>query len=95
MTSENLENRRKRLRFRSWHRGTKENDLLMGRFADAHLDGFDAEQLDLYEAILELPDPDLMGWISGREPLPAEADSPVMQLLLNFDHAAANLDSGR
>ncbi len=95
MTSEDLENRRKRLRFRSWHRGTKENDLLMGRFADAHLAAFDSAELDLYEAILELPDPDLMGWISGRTPLPAEADSPVMRLLLNFDHAAANLDSGR
>ena len=95
MTSQDLEKRRKRLRFRSWHRGTKENDLLMGRFADAHLADFDSAELDLYEAILDLPDPDLLGWISGREPLPAEADSPVMRLLLNFDHAAANLASGR
>ena len=43
---ETTENRRKRLRFRSWHRGTKEMDLLMGSFADAHLSAFDVGQLD-------------------------------------------------
>ena len=93
--TDDLEKRRKRLRFRSWHRGTKENDLLMGRFADAHLAGFDSDALDLYEAILELPDPDLMGWISGQIPLPDGLDNPVMRLLLTFDHAAANLEANR
>ena len=93
--TDDLEKRRKRLRFRSWHRGTKENDLLMGRFADAHLSGFDSAALDLYEAILDLPDPDLMGWISGQSPLPEGLDNPVMRLLLTFDHAAANLEANR
>ena len=95
MTSQDLEKRRKRLRFRSWHRGTKENDLLMGRFADAQLDSFDSAELDLYEAILELSDPDLMGWISGQQPLPPELDNPVMRRILTFDHAAANLEAGQ
>ena len=42
--------RRKRLSFRSWHRGTRESDLILGRFADAHLATFDDGQLDRYEA---------------------------------------------
>lgn len=73
--------RRQRLRFRSWHRGTREMDLLMGSFADAHLPGFSEAQLDKYEAILGLSDPDLYNWMSGVEALPAEQDTDVMRLL--------------
>lgn len=75
------ETRRQRLRFRSWHRGTREMDLLMGSFADAHLPGFSPAQLDRYEAILGLSDPDLYNWMSGVEALPAEQDNDVMRLL--------------
>ena len=60
--------RRKRLSFRSWHRGTREADLILGRFADAHLAGFDEAQLDRYEALLDCPDPDIFDWVSGRAP---------------------------
>jgi antitoxin CptB len=72
---------RDRLRFRSWHRGTREMDLLLGRFADAHLPAFSPEQLTQYEAILETSDPDLYNWIAGKEPVPAENESEVMRLL--------------
>lgn len=82
--SESLENRRKRLVFRSWHRGMREMDLLIGSFADAHVPGFDHERLDRYEALLELSDPDLYNWYAGREPLPAEHDNDVMRLLMQF-----------
>lgn len=82
--AESLENRRKRLRFRSWHRGTREMDLLMGSFADAHVGDFDHTMLDRFEALLELGDPDLYDWMSGREPVPAEHDSDVMRLLTAF-----------
>ena len=75
--AESLENRRKRLRFRSWHRGTREMDLLMGSFADAHVGGFDHAMLDRFEALLELGDPDLYDWMSGREPVPAESGGRV------------------
>ena len=93
--SEILESRRKRLKFRSWHRGTKEADLLLGRFADRHLPDFDAAALDDYEAILDLPDPDLVNWISGRAEPPAEVRTPVMELILSFDFVTANLDALR
>jgi len=83
--SETIENRRKRLRFRSWHRGTKEMDLLMGSFADAHLSGFGREQLDRYEALLDVPEPVVYDWILGRSQPPADYDHDVMQLLLAFE----------
>ena len=77
----NEADRRSRLRFRSWHRGTREIDLLMGSFIDAHVADFTSEQLDQYEAILTLNDPDLYNWMTGAEPVPPEHDSEVMQLL--------------
>lgn len=83
--TETIENRRKRLRFRSWHRGTKEMDLLMGSFADAHLSGFDSSQLDRYEALLDVPEPVVYDWILGRSAPPADHDHDVTRLLLDFE----------
>jgi antitoxin CptB len=76
--------RRKRLLFRSWHRGTREADLLLGSFAEANLAGFDEARLDRYEALLECPDADLFDWITGRTAPPAESDTDVTRLLLAF-----------
>lgn len=73
--------RRDRLRFRSWHRGTREMDLLLGSFADAHIHALTPEHVGAYEAILELSDPDLYNWVAGREPVPAEHDNDVMRML--------------
>jgi antitoxin CptB len=84
---------RRRLRFRSWHRGTREADLLLGSFADRHLAGFDEGQLRRFEALLEEADPDLYAWLSGREPLPAEHRSDVADLLLA--HRVSNVEPGR
>ncbi len=82
---ESIEFRRKRLRFRSWHRGTRELDLMLGRFADAHVPHMTADQLDRYEALLASADPDVYGWISGAKPVPAPYDSDVMKLIKNFN----------
>lgn len=82
--AEPLDIRRKRLRFRSWHRGTREHDLILGNFADRYLATFSAEQLDRYEGLLEMSDPDLYNWMMEREPVPAEHDHDVMQLLKTF-----------
>ena len=76
--------RRKRLKFRSWHRGTRESDLLLGSFADAYIDNFTAEQLDRFEEILKEEDPDIYDWMNGRTPLPERVDHDVMQLMCNF-----------
>lgn len=84
--TETVENRRKRLRFRAWHRGTKEMDLLMGSFADAHLSGFGRDQLDRFEALLDVPEPVVYDWILGRSWPPAGYDHDVTRLLLAFEY---------
>lgn len=76
--------RRKRLLFRSWHRGTKETDLLLGSFAEAHLGGLSEAQLARYEALLELDDAALYDWITGRAAPPPEHDCDVLHLLMDF-----------
>lgn len=81
---ETLETRRKRLLYQSGHRGTKESDLLLGAFAAAHLNGFDAGQLARYEALLDEDDGDLFDWMTGRAAPPEEKKSDVLGLLLRF-----------
>ena len=76
--------RRKRLLFRSWHRGTRESDLILGRFADTHLAGFDEAQLDYYEALLDCADADIFDWVSGRIAPPPEHDHDVTRRLISF-----------
>ena len=78
---ERLAIRRKRLRFRSGHRGTKELDVLLGRFVERHLDDLTPAQLDRYESLIECAEPDLYAWILGRDTPPAKHDSDVMALL--------------
>lgn len=63
--------RRKRLRFRAWHRGIKEADLILGPFADDHVEAFDAAELDDFEALLAVPDHDLHDWFIGHAAPPA------------------------
>jgi antitoxin CptB len=81
--------RRKRLLFRSWHRGTRESDLILGRFAETYLAGFDESQLDRYEALLDCADSDLFDWMTGRAPPPPAFDHDVTQLFLAFRYSAA------
>ena len=83
-TSDAIEIRRKRLLFRSWHRGTREADLILGSFAEMYLRAFDAARLDEYEALLACPDADLFDWIAGRNAPPPEYDTEVTRLLLAF-----------
>jgi antitoxin CptB len=82
--AESLDIRRKRLAFRAWHRGTKELDLLIGNFADRHLNELSADQLDRFEAMLEVPEPVMYRWATGQEAPPADYDHDVMKLLLEF-----------
>ncbi len=84
--------RRRRLRFRSWHRGTREMDLVLGRFADRHLAALDAATLDAYEALLSVPDPELYGWLTGRATVPAAYDTPLMRHLIAAVAATVTLN---
>ena len=79
-----LETRRKRLLYRSIYRGNKENDILLGQFARAHIAEFDATELEQYERILSAGDNDIYDWVSGKAEVPAEHDTPVLRRLLAF-----------
>ena len=70
MTGETREIRLKRLAMRSMRRGTKEMDILLIRFSEAHLAGLSDAELDAYEALLAENDQDLYQWISGQVPAP-------------------------
>ncbi|MFI5015200.1 MAG: succinate dehydrogenase assembly factor 2 [Hyphomicrobiales bacterium] len=80
--------RRRRLRFRAWHRGIREMDLLLGAFADASLETLDDAELGCFEALMELPDQDVFAWLIGQAAVPAEHDTPLFRKLKQFhDHA--------
>lgn len=81
--SETREIRLKRLRLRSWRRGTREMDLILGPYADGPLADLDDPTLDAYEALLEEPDPDLYNWVSGAVE-PSAAHRPFIDRLRAF-----------
>ncbi|WP_395004076.1 succinate dehydrogenase assembly factor 2 [Cypionkella sp.] len=68
--TETAEARVKRLSMRSWRRGTKEMDLILGPYADAHLAAMSVEKLELYDKLLEENDQDLLPWVLGQMPAP-------------------------
>ncbi len=74
-----LEGRRRRLLFRANHRGTRENDILIGNFVATRLAMFDAEEIGVLETIIELPDTWLADWLTGRTPIPPEHDTPMLR----------------
>ena len=76
---------RRRLRFRSWHRGTKEMDFLLGRFADARLEDLRGSELHAYDALLQEPDPDLYNWITGPD-LPKDTTLASVVQLIRHHH---------
>lgn len=83
-----LEVRRKRLLFRGGHRGTKENDILIGRFMDKHLASLDKEQLERFEHLLnDVPDVDFFKWATHKEPAPAEYDTDVLHMIQSLSNA--------
>ncbi|TVR98225.1 MAG: succinate dehydrogenase assembly factor 2 [Rhodospirillales bacterium] len=77
--------RRKRLLFRCHHTGMKENDLLIGTFADRHLDQLSDDDVAWLEALLmDHNDLDIHNWIVGRQAVPEDLDHPVMRMLQTF-----------
>lgn len=87
MTDDAFEHRRKRLIFRSWHRGTREMDFIMGRFAEKHVPAMDEVALTLYEELLNTPDPDVYDWVSGQKPVPANLNNEIVELLIRHEYA--------
>ena len=83
-SSDGLDRRRRRLLFRSWRRGVREMDLIMGRFADAWIERLNDGELEEYERLMQVPDPDLYAWISGEIAVPANYDTPLLRRLRDF-----------
>ena len=74
-----LDARRRRLSYRATHRGTYENDIVLGGFVRQHIDALRESELVALEVLLELPDNDLADWLTGRLPIPPEADTPLLR----------------
>jgi len=86
-----LDARRRRILFRATHRGTYENDLLVGGFVRARIAAFTEAELDALEEVMELPDADLADWLTGRRAIPAAQNSAMLQAI----RAAAQGTAGR
>ena len=84
---EELSMRLRRLRYRAWHRGTREMDLILGPYSDARLPGMTALELDSFETLLDEIDTDLLDWLTGALPAPADADHRLLADLLAFKAA--------
>ena len=70
--------RRRRLLFRATHRGTQENDLLIGGFVRQHLETLTEADIEALEILLERPDPDLADWLTGRRPIAPKDATPML-----------------
>jgi antitoxin CptB len=74
-----LETRRRRLLFRATHRGTQENDILIGGFVKARIGALSESDIASLEQLLELPETDLANWLTGRLPIPPELDTSLLR----------------
>jgi antitoxin CptB len=83
-TSAGLDERRRRLLYRAWHRGTREMDLIMGRFADAAVGELTEEEIAELERLAEVPDPELYAWLTGDREVPDAYDFTVFRRLREF-----------
>jgi antitoxin CptB len=89
-----MDDRRKKLKFRAWRRGFREIDLILGSFADSHIQQLDDAGLDAFEALLEAPDQEVYAWIVGQEPTPAVYDTPTLGLIRSFRFFARHVGEG-
>jgi antitoxin CptB len=90
--SADLDARRRRILFRSWHRGMRETDLLMGRFADAEIANLSETELADYESLLEAADRDIFAWLTGETAVPSAYDTAAFKKLKRFHSHAGPLD---
>ena len=85
-SSADLDPRHRKILFRAWHRGMREMDLIMGRFADDAIGGFSDAELDEFERLIEVLDRDLLSWVTGEVPVPANYDTELFRKLRAFHH---------
>jgi antitoxin CptB len=81
---EDVAMRRRRLKYRAWHRGTKEMDLVLGPYADARAELLGADELTRLETLMDEEDTDLLKWVMGQEPVPDGIDAPLLAEIIAF-----------
>ncbi|PEQ11774.1 succinate dehydrogenase assembly factor 2 [Novosphingobium sp. PC22D] len=75
-----------RLRFRAWHRGTREADYMIGCFFDRFHAGWSEDDIALFETIIEEQDVDIMAWALGTQPVPEAYRGPLMERMMRLDY---------
>jgi antitoxin CptB len=83
-SSEGLDLRRRKLLFRAWHRGLREVDLILGRFADGSIEQLTEAELSEFESLMNVPDGELLAWLTGEADVPAPYDGPLFRRLRDF-----------
>ena len=86
-SSDGLDARRRKLLYRAWHRGMRETDLIMGRFADASIEQLPAAELAHFEQLMEVPDRELLAWITGEADVPPNYDTALFRRLRDFNRS--------
>jgi antitoxin CptB len=79
-----LDDRRKRILYRANHRGMKEADVMLGGYVSAHVAELTDDQLDQLETLLDELDVDIMDWVMGKKPVPAQHDHAVYAQILGY-----------
>ncbi|HJU32646.1 MAG TPA: succinate dehydrogenase assembly factor 2 [Hyphomicrobiaceae bacterium] len=82
--TDDAETRRRRAVYRACHRGTKEMDIILGRFAEARLAAMPLGHLADFERLLALPDPDLQDMILHPELRPAGEFAALVTAIRTF-----------
>jgi antitoxin CptB len=85
-SSEGLDARRRKLLYHAWHRGTREMDLILGRFADAEIGSLSEAEVAELERLSDLSDGELYAWISGAKPVPPNYDTAMYRRIAAFNH---------
>ena len=83
-SSEGLDVRRRKLLFRAWHRGLREVDLILGRFADDTIEQLTEAELHEFEGLMNVPDGELLAWLTGEADVPPSHDGPLFRRLREF-----------
>ena len=82
----NLDIRRKRLKYLAEHRGIKEADILLGRFVNQNMGTFNQADIDWFEALFQEQDVDIIAWMTNKAPPPPAFDTPMMARMQTLDH---------
>ncbi len=85
-----LDHRLRRLRFRAWHRGTREADYIVGGFFDRYSAGWNEAEVEWFERLVEEVDVDIMGWAMGSIAVPPHWEGPMMDALRRLDYVQVN-----